>query len=296
MKKFLKLMSFILVFSFLWIINTKSAQAGFSISVPKTITMYYGQMKKITPKLYYNGEFMKNDATLWKHYGDEEGGYTLDVDSISWSRSNKNISLDSYEGIGIEDLYTYVDAKKFGKSKITLSIDCYEDHFAVYDDYRYGEDGNYDDNLNNHIIKNAWDKTTTIKKTISVIVKPYKSIHMNGWLYKYDTRSNIFKTKLFNASNKKIRIYSKGAYFLDCDYKKYDRNLKLTGNKKYIDLKPGKWTKVNFKIKGSLTWWDIRDEEIHCNCKIGNKKYVLCIDDEEVCKWSKGKWRNIGAY
>ena len=107
MKKFLKLMSFILVFSFLWIINTKSAQAGFSISVPKTITMYYGQMKKITPKLYYNGEFMKNDATLWKHYG---------------------------------------------------------------------------------------------------------------------------------------------------------------------------------------------DEEIHCNCKIGNKKYVLCIDDEEVCKWSKGKWRNIGAY
>ena len=65
MKKFLKLMSFILVFSFLWIINTKSAQAGFSISVPKTITMYYGQMKKITPKLYYNGEFMKNDA----HYG-----------------------------------------------------------------------------------------------------------------------------------------------------------------------------------------------------------------------------------
>lgn len=273
MKKFLKLMSFIFVFNFLWVVNAHDAQADLSISVPQKITMYLEQNKFINGKAYFNNEEV--DSYDLENLIDEHN-MEISIQSVTWKRSNKNISLLYYKDNDIDDLDgNMIDANKIGKTKITLTVKYKEKHFDEYDENE------------STVIQEGWTSYKTITKSIWVTVKPYKTPQLGGGLYKYDTRENIFKTQIYNPTNRKIRIYSKGAYSLDCDYKKFDRKVKLTRRRKYVDLKPGKWTNVNFKVIGRTTWWKVDDEEIHCKCKFKGKKYTLSIETERIMKWTK---------
>lgn len=277
MKKFFKLMSVVFVFCTLWTVNIKCAKADLKVSLPKKMTIYLGNDKDFNAKIYFDNERIDDQADL--DYNTEEHDTEIEIQSVKWKRSNKNVSLLSYNG-DLDELSNTIYGNKAGKTKLTVTIKYKETYPEEYDE---------DDN----IISDALTFHETITKTIWVTVKPYKTLRLDGGLYKYDTRENIFKTQIYNPTNKKIRIYSKGAYSLDCDYKKYDRKVKLTRKRKYVDLKPGKWTNVNFKVIGSVTWWDVDDEEIHCNCKFNGKKYILSIETERIMKWTKKGWKKI---
>lgn len=275
MKKFLKLMSFVFIFSFLWVIGSTNVKAdGLSLSMQKKLSLTIGDERSIGVVLYFDGKKIDDNYA-------SNDDMELTIESIEWKRSNKNVSLLSYydddiEGANENNLY----ADKIGKTKLTLTIKYREEHFEKYDN-------------NYNVIKDSWTSYGSVTKSIWVTVKPHKTLRLGGGLYEYDTRENIFKTQIYNPTNRKIRIYSKGAYSLDCDYKKFDRKVKLTRRRKYVDLKPGKWTNVNFKVIGRTTWWKVDDEEIHCKCKFKGKKYTLSIETERIMKWTKNGWRKI---
>lgn len=281
MKRFLKLMSFVLVFSFLWVNNTNNTKADINIKAPKSFTIYLSKSKKLSPQIFTDtGERIDVDS----HNSTPIGDYDLRIDSVTWDRSNKNISLKKYKGKSINTACNYIKPLKPGKTKLTLTIkgaDLYNTDYA-------GED---------EPINHPTEYPFTIKQTIYVIVKRgYSSLRANGYLYDYDTRSNVFKVRFQNFSDKKVRIYSSGAYSLDVDYKNFDRKLKLTKGRKYVDILPNKRKNIYFKVKGNVTWYDIEDEEIHCICKLKKKKYTIAIDSEGIYKWSKGDWKDIGVY
>lgn len=117
-----------------------------------------------------------------------------------------------------------------------------------------------------------------------------KNLYVLGELYNYNTRSNIFTMSLRNRSKKQIIIYSKGAVALDHDYVSFDRNVKLTKNRKKIVIKPGKKKTINWKVLGNTTWYNVKDFEIHFKCKYKGKISWLSVQEEYVFVWKKGDW------
>ena len=232
---------------------------------PKTIHVKLGQNKEICGDAKLDGHSID---FIW-------GGELL---TTTWERSNKNISL-TYDNEKDDDdspsLSNFVYGERIGKSKVYLHTLC-----NVYKN-------NDDDNITSEELYEG-------SCSFNVVVSGYNSIKTSGVaLYSYDTRNNVFDIEITNLSNKTIRIYSKGARSYDCDYTKFDRKLKLTGKRKYVDIKPGKHKYVHFKVKGRTTWWNVEDEEIHFNVKWGKKKYTLCADYEGIYKWSKKRWISI---
>lgn len=245
--------------------STNVSASAFTLTPkPKTIHVKLGQSKGIYGDAKVDGHSID---FIW-------GGEIL---VTNWERSNKNISLlyDNGKGEESASLDNEVYGERIGKSKVSLFTMC-----SVYKDN--------DDGITSST--ETYDGTCTF----NVIVSGYNSIKTSGLaLYSYDTRNNVFDIEITNLSNKTIRIYSKGARSYDCDYTKFDRKLKLTGKRKYVDIKPGKHKYVHFKVKGRTTWWNVKDEEIHFNVKWGKKKYTLCADYEGIYKWSKKKWISI---
>ena len=129
----------------------------------------------------------------------------------------------------------------------------------------------------------------TVKCKVTVKREP---INFRVDLYGYDTRSNTFNLTIKNRTKHKLRIYSSGAYSLDKDYKSYDRKLRLTKNRKYIDIKAKKSKDIYFKVKGSTTWWDVKDAEVYFYVKFAGKKFKVCGDYEDGgYYYSGGKWK-----
>lgn len=148
----------------------------------------------------------------------------------------------------------YLKAKKIGKATITAKVD-----------------------------------GKTLKCKVTVKREPV-NFHID--LYGYDTRSNTFNLTITNRAKNKLRIYSSGAYSLDKDYKRYDRKLKLTRSRKYIDVKGKKSKDINFKVNGSRTWWDVKDAEVYFYVKFDGKKFKACGDYEDGgYYYSGGKWK-----
>lgn len=129
----------------------------------------------------------------------------------------------------------------------------------------------------------------TVKCKVTVKREP---INFRVDLYGYDTRSNTFNLTIKNRTKHKLRIYSSGAYSLDKDYKSYDRKLRLTKNRKYIDIKAKKSKDIDFKVKGSRTWWDVKDAEVYFYVKFSGKKFKVCGDYEDGgYYYGGGKWK-----
>ncbi len=125
--------------------------------------------------------------------------------------------------------------------------------------------------------------TSTLKKNLYVL----------GELYSYNTRSNTFAMSLTNRSKKKIVIYSNEAVALDDDYVSFDRNVKMTRNRKRITINPGKSATIGWKVIGSTTWYEVDDFEIHFKCKYKGKTHWLSVQEDTVYAWRKGKWRRM---
>lgn len=191
---------------------------------------------------------------------------------------------------GDEDVSEYAEFKVKASKKNLVNIDAYtseiEDYFYLSGNYESGKC---------KITVTAKYKGQTCSDSFILTVKSTlkKNLYVFGDLYSYNTRSNIFKMSLTNRSKKKITIYSKGAVALDDDYVSFDRNVKMTKNRKKITIKPGDSKTISWKVIGNTTWYKVGDFEIHFKCKYKGKVYWLSVQEDSVYVWKKKKWKKM---
>ena len=66
----------------------------------------------------------------------------------------------------------------------------------------------------------------------------------------------------------------------------------MTKNRIYIDIKAKKSKDIDFKVKGSRTWWDVKDAEVYFYVKFSGKKFKVCGDYEDGgYYYGGGKWK-----
>ena len=133
-------------------------------------------------------------------------------------------------------------------------------------------------------------------KTYKCNVKVYKMwTDFTAALTGYSTRDNYFTVKIKNYGTRSMKIYNKGAYCMDANYKSFDRKLRLPKNKDII-LKPGESKNVKFIVKGSTTWWNYHDFTVRYYFYYNGQKYLGSVWDEDSA-FKRGKsWYNTYQY
>ena len=105
-------------------------------------------------------------------------------------------------------------------------------------------------------------------------------------LYDYRTRNNEFIVKYKNKSNKSLKILKGITKVEDCDYKIYDRKIKLAKN---YTIKPNQSKTLKFKVIGSTTWPDYSDYTLEYKFKFDGKVYIgHTWDSDSSFKQKKG--------
>lgn len=122
------------------------------------------------------------------------------------------------------------------------------------------------------------------KLKCKVTVKKAKLKFFSEFTY-YNTRDNIIWIRVHNHSFKPVTIISSGAKLIDWDYKKYDRSLKLTGNKKSITIKGNKKKYVGFKVIGTNTWPGEDRKDIKFKIKFNGKTYTRTATYDDSCSY-----------
>ena len=140
------------------------------------------------------------------------------------------------------------------------------------------------------------DKKYTATASCTVTVKPPKNLQVSASLDSYNTRSNEFILSLKNYTGKTIRIYSNGSWVREDDYRFYDRNLKLSNGKSYIDIKPMKKATIKFKVKGRLTWYRVSDFTLFSKWKWNGKVYDTKVSYFGAYIKTGNKWKNMSVF
>lgn len=242
--------------------NTAKAASKLEIKVKKSISVRPTEHKAIKVSVYRDG----------KYISDIDSG-ELDIYYKVSNKSVVSVNTDPEE-VGDSE-YLGIYPKKAGKSVITIT--------AIY------SSSYWDEEKQEEFYKP--ELRTTAKCTVNV--QYFKSLRAHACLLDYDTRNNEFVIKVKNISNKNITILSNGAKARDCDYKSYDRKLRIKGKSKVV-IKPGQTKKIRFKVIGRLTWYNHEDFEIRSYWKWGKKKYLVSIDSNEGAYVKSGKkWKWI---
>lgn len=191
---------------------------------------------------------------------------------------------------GDEEVSEYADFKVKASKKNLVDIDTsdsdIEDYFYLSGNYNSGK-------CKITVTAKYKGQSCSDSFTLTIQSTLKKNLYVLGELYRYNTRSNIFTMYLTNRSKKQIKIYSSEAVALDDDYVSFDRNVKMTKNKKLITIKPGKSKTIYWKVLGGTTWHDVDDFEIHFKCNYKGKVSWLSVQGEDVYIWRKGKWKRM---
>lgn len=105
----------------------------------------------------------------------------------------------------------------------------------------------------------------------------------------YYTRDNYFEVKVKNLRSSNLTIVRKGAKVINYDYKEYDRNIKSGDN---IVVKPGETKYIRFYIKGSYTWYDYKDFDLHAKIIFEGVTYEWHVWRNDSCFKNNGSWWN----
>lgn len=265
-KVFMHIWVLIVVVGILFIANSNTAKAAskLEIKVNSSVSAKLTEFKTLNVTVYYNGRDVTNST------------------NIDFKSSNKSIAyIEDYDGNNNDDEYsTYtVYPKKTGKCVVTITA-------------QYRPEPSYWDAEKSETVEEPVLRATA-KCTVNV--QPHKSLRAHACLVDYNTRSNTFIIKVKNISNKNITILSKGAKARDCDYKKFDRKLRIKGKSKVV-IKPGQTKTIRFKVIGKTTWYDFEDFEVRSYWKWGKKKYLVSVDSDEGVYIKRGKkWKDAGS-
>lgn len=117
----------------------------------------------------------------------------------------------------------------------------------------------------------------------------YRNPDFSANLIKYDTRNNCFVVEYTNWSNRTLYINPGKTKVEDCDYRRYDRNLRIQGGKT-IAIKPKKTKKIKFYVQGSRTWYDYTDFTLFYRFTYDGKKYEGHVWWEDSVYKKGKKW------
>lgn len=261
-KVFMHIWVLIVVVGILFIANSNTAKAAskLEIRVKSSMTVRLTEWESLDVSVYYNGQDVTGMATI-SCSSSKPSVLDVEADNNSWSYS-----------------YLYLHPKKAGKSTVTITAEYLRP--------------SYWDNEKMEYVSEIRAQGRT---QCTVNVQPHKSLRAHACLIDYNTRSNTFIIKVKNISNKNITILSKGAKARDCDYKKFDRKLRIKGKSKVV-IKPGQTKTIRFKVIGKTTWYDFEDFEVRSYWKWGKKKYLVSVDSDEGVYIKRGKkWKDAGS-
>lgn len=251
MNKFTKLVLSMLVISgavFMVNVNTVQAQSNLEIKVERSVPVKLADKKGVKVRVYYRGK----DVT--------------EKSKLSYSSSDKSVvrvsECDDYD-------YDYTGfeawAKKAGKSIVTIT--------AGYDPSRWGDEAEVGHE----------GETLTVTAQCVVKSKYYSAMYVQQEVTGYDKRNNILTFKVYNVSNKKIKIMSAGATIQYNDCTSDDDKARLAGGRSSVTIRPGQTKKVKFKILGDpmpFNYYNNWTVEIYSYWKWGKKRrYVSLMSD-----------------
>lgn len=251
MNKFTKLVLSTLAISgaiFIINANTVQAESNLEIKVKKSVSVKLTDTKEVKVRVYYRGK----DVT--------------EKTKLSYSSSDK--SIVKVGKINDDDYVSGFEAwaKKAGKSTVTIT--------AGYNPSRWGDEA-----------EEGYDgETLTTTAKCVVRSKYYSSIYVQQEIIDYNKRDNILTFKVYNISNKKIKIMSAGAEIQYNDCTSDGDKARLAGGKSSVTIKPGQTKKVKFKILGDPmldNYYNDWDVEIYSYWKWGKKRYFVSLVSDE---------------
>ena len=230
---------------------------AFKVKCPKKITVKLGQEKEKKYKAYFKGHNV-TDA----------------CEPVSVVKGNKGhaVKVDS-------DVNTiYVNSNKTKRKSFTVKIKfCFSPCEYYHAEEDYVNDGYVYCEKLGHITSDEYYNEFVFTKKIKIRIKKKKKLKISSEIIEYFTRENYFEVKIKNNSYKTLTILPTGSKAYDCDYKKYDRNLR-TGKYKNIKIKPGKSKYVKLYVIGSTTWPVAQDFTIKVRIKYKGKVYKRKIE------------------
>lgn len=108
-------------------------------------------------------------------------------------------------------------------------------------------------------------------------------------LEEYNTRGNYFVVAFYNKSNKSLTIQPSGAKVEHVAYRSYDRYLRLQGGKNIV-IKPKKFARIKFYVKGSTTWYQVGRYTLFYKMKFDGVSYEAHTWNNDSVFKNKSKW------
>lgn len=249
-------------------------------------------------------DYLDEDADTLKFYTDVANRFSLDLkitkicDAELTISCHKSVTMKDtglkavYPTVyyGDEDVTDYADYKVKASKKNLVDIDASD---ISIDGYFYLSGNKKAGKCKITVTAKYMGQSCSTSFVLKLKSTLKKNLYVLGDLYSYNTRNNTFKMYLTNRSKKQIKIYSKGAVALDDDYYSFDRNVKLSKNRKTIKIKSGQCKAISWKVIGRTTWYDVEDFEIHFKCKYKGKVSWLSVQGETVYIWKKKKWKKL---
>lgn len=199
---------------------------------------------------------------------------------------SKKVYLTVY--YGDEDVSEFVDLKVKASKKYFVDIET-----LVEENYFYLKGNNQSGKCKITVTAKYKGQSCSDSFTLNIKSTLKKKLYILGELFDYNTRNNTFIMLLTNRSKKNIKIYSDGAVALDSDYVTFDRNVKLSKNRKDIIIKPGKEKTIYWNVIGNTTWYNIDDFELQFKCIYEGKVYMLSVLQDSVYVLKNGKWKRM---
>lgn len=130
-------------------------------------------------------------------------------------------------------------------------------------------------------------KGKVYKATINVT---YLRPDMAALLYEYNTHDNYFVLTIKNNSKKTVTVLGGTSKVVDCDYKEFDRNVRL---QKSVTIRPGESKKIKFSVQGTVTWYDHTCFTLYYKFNLDGKTYDAKSDCFVTSKYKSGSsWTN----
>ncbi len=250
MNKFIKTVLSILAISgaiFMINVNTAQAESNLEIKVENAVSVKLTDTKEVKVRVYYREKDVTEKTKL--SYG------SSDQSIVKVGKINDDDYVSGFEAW----------AKKAGKSTVTIT--------AKYNPSRWGDE--VEEEYNGETF------TTTAKCVVRS--KYYSSIYVQEEMTDYNKRDNILTFKVYNISNKKIKIMSAGTKVVYNDCTSDNGKARLAGGKSSVTIKPGQTKKVKFKILGDpmpQNYYNEWNVQVYSYWKWGNKKYFRSLEND----------------
>ena len=262
---------------------TGQSTASYTDTVPKTGTTYFYTVKAyrtVSKKAVY-GPYEKTgisgkaslpkpklkSATFSAAFTSEENT-NYSVIEVKWSKVSSAKGYDVYRRSSESN-------GKWQKIGVVRGV-----NNCVYNDFDLTENITYEYTVRAYRKVDGKYITSAHNSATVTCRRPYAP--QGSYYLSSDTVSRATKVSVGfkNSSKRTMRVYSKGAALYDSETDEFDRSLKLSAGKSYVDIKPGQTVTLTFDIVGGATWYDAYTT-LGFYFRVDGVKYLMLMDSSE---------------